>query len=415
MKKILPFSLLLILVSVFISGCFKDVVTDKYTFYRPVYKTKSEVRASIKSAAPAVLKQPGKLVIRGNFIFLNDYEKGVHVIDYSNPAAPRNVAFIPIPGNVDLAVNGNYLYADMFTDLVTIDITNPNNVSLVKVNQGVFPEKYYTTDSNNVVIDWVRVDTVVKNKEYLFSQKDIFVVGFSSGPLSLASGAPGVPSSGVAKSGSMARFSLMNDRLYAVSHSELRVFSVTNAASPVFSKSVSTGSWDIETIYPFKNNLFIGSQSGMHIYSVANPDNPVRTGQFTHARACDPVVADDHYAYVTLRSGTICQGFTNQMDVIDVTNVSAPSLLKSYSFTNPRGLSKDGDYIFLCDGSDGIKVMDARNPSDIKPITTIPATETYDVIAFNSVAIAVTKEGLYLLDYSNINNVKVVAKIAAQN
>jgi hypothetical protein len=49
----------------------------------------------------------GKLFIQGHYIFLNEVDKGIHVIDNSNPAQPRNVAFIDIPGNVDLAVKGN--------------------------------------------------------------------------------------------------------------------------------------------------------------------------------------------------------------------------------------------------------------------------------------------------------------------
>jgi len=394
-------------VSIFLSGCLKDVVIEKYTFYKPVYKTKADVRASIKSALPQPIKQPGKLFIRGNYIFLNDFEKGIHVIDYSNPSAPQNIGFIAIPGNVDIAVQGNYLYADLYTDLVTLNIADPTHVSLVKINEGVFPQKYYTTDSNNVIIDWVRVDTVVKNKESVNWNKDyVFINAAYAGPgISTAS------SGGTGKAGSMARFSLMNNRLYTVSSSDINVFNVSNAASPSFVKTVDMGAWDIETIYPFKNNLFVGSQSGMFIYSVANPDNPVKTGQFVHARACDPVVADDNYAYVTLRSGTICQGFTNQMDVVNVSNVSAPSLLRSYSFSNPRGLSKDGDLIFLCDGDDGLKVLNAADPNNITQLRVIPATDTYDVIAFNSIAVMVAKDGIYMVNYSNTSDIKIASKI----
>lgn len=410
MKKIFPVSFMLLFVAVLLSGCFKDVVTEKYTFYRPVYKLKAEVRAAIKSALPQPLQQPGKIFIRGNYVFMNEYEKGIHVIDYSNPSLPRNIGFIAIPGNVDLAVNGNYMYADMYTDLVTLNVSDPTNVSLVKVNEGVFPEKYYVADQNSVIVDWEKVDTIIKHGSNYNWQKDIIftsVATFGGGP-SVASGAPGVSAG---KAGSMARFSLLNDRLYTVSRSDIKVFNIGIAASPAYVKTVDAGAWDIETIYPFKNNLFIGSQSGMFIYSTVSPDNPVKTGSFTHARACDPVVADDNFAYVTLRSGTTCQGFANQMDVVNVTNLSAPSLLRSYPFTNPRGLSKDGDLVFLCDGSDGLKVLNVANANNIVQLKTLPATETYDVIAFNSVAVMVAKDGLYFIDYSNLNDIRLSAKL----
>jgi hypothetical protein len=410
MKRSLSLSMALVVLSVLLNGCFKDVVTEKYTFYRPVYKTKAEVRANIKSALPQPVKQPGKLFIKGNYIFLNELEKGIHVIDYSNPTAPQNIGFIAIPGNIDLAVNGNYLYVDLYTDLVTLDISNPQNVSLAKINEGVFPEKYYTADSNSVIVDWVRVDTIVKNRESVNWEKDIvFTNAFTNGPMVSSAASPG----SAGKAGSMARFSLMNDRLYTVSHSDLKVFNITNASSPVYVKQVNAG-WNIETIYPFRNNLFIGSMSGMFIFSVTNPDNPVKTGQFLHATACDPVIADDSYAYVTLRSGSFCQGFANQMDVINVSNLASPSLVKSYQFTNPRGLSKDGNYIFLCDGTDGLKILNVANANNITNVKTIPGIETYDVIAFNSIAVTVAKDGLYLIDYSNMADIKVAGKILVQ-
>ena len=49
--------------------------------------------------------------------------------------------------------------------------------------------------------------------------------------------------------------------------------------------------WQVETIYPFKDKLFIGSNNGMYIYDInSSPGNPVKVGEFTHARSCDPVL-----------------------------------------------------------------------------------------------------------------------------
>ena len=125
-------ALLLCMSVVVLQSCIKDTYerTYTYTYYKPVYKTTAEVRANIKSNAPKAIEKPGKIYIRGSYIFLNDLDKGIHVIDNSNPAQPKNISFIDIPGSVDLAVKGNTLYADFFTDLVAIDISNPHNVQL---------------------------------------------------------------------------------------------------------------------------------------------------------------------------------------------------------------------------------------------------------------------------------------------
>ena len=159
------------------------------------------------------------------------------------------------------------------------------------------------------------------------------------------------------------------------------------------------------------DKLFIGSQSGMFVYSISNPDNPVQTGQFNHVRSCDPVIADNKYAYVTLRSGTACQGFTNELDVLSLNNFMNPALLKVYNLTNPHGLSKDGTTLFICDGQAGLKIYDAADVMNLKMLKQIEGIETYDVIALNGNALVVAKDGLYQYDYSSLSNIKLLSKI----
>src|SRR4051812_45913067 len=133
MKKLLAASKIAILLftgaSLF-QGCLKDTATRTYTLFTPVYKTVEEVRSGIKSNDAVPVKSPGKLFVQGTYIFLNEIDKGVHIIDNTNPAAPVNKYFVAIPGNLDLAVKGNTLYADNYQDLVTIDISNPANVQV---------------------------------------------------------------------------------------------------------------------------------------------------------------------------------------------------------------------------------------------------------------------------------------------
>src|SRR5262249_44082974 len=139
----------------------------------------------------------------------------------------------------------------------------------------------------------------------------------------------------IGKGGSMARFTITHDRLYTVSWSDLNVFNIVAANDPAYSNRVQID-WGVETIFPFKNKLFIGTQSGMYVYGISNSDNPVQEGKFGHVRTCDPVIADDDYAYVTLRSGSACQGFTNELDILALNNLTDPVLKKVYPMTNPH-------------------------------------------------------------------------------
>lgn len=420
----LPVSLLLVsVVTIFFQGCIKNSLRDKctshYYYYEPVYRTKAEVRANIKNNNSKAIEKPGKIYIRGNYIFLNETDKGIHIIDNSNPSVPRNIAFIDIPGNLDMAVKGNMLYADFYTDLVAINISDPLHVAVTKFTENIFPERIwgngFSANPSQVIVDWVRKDTTVAiscdGNNGIFTdptRKDVlFMSATPSAGLNNASSSP------LGVGGSMARFTIVSNYIYAVSESSLNILSISNPTDPVFNNRVSIG-WGIETLYPFSNRLFIGSSSGMFVYDIANPTNPVRLSSFIHARSCDPVIADNNSAFVTLRSGTACLGFTNQLDVLDITNITTPVLKKSYPMTNPHGLAKDGNTLIICDGKDGLKFYDAVDINKITLLKTIGGTETYDVIAQNGWALVVGKDGLYQYDYSSLTDIKLLSKLSLQ-
>jgi hypothetical protein len=395
-RKIL-FVLLAIATSFLFEGCLKDELTKTYTILRPVYKEKSEVYSSIRSTASTSIQNPGKIFMYGNYIFLNEIEKGVHVIDNTNPSNPVNKAFISIPGNIDIAVKGNTLYADIYTDLVVVDISNPLDAGFIKYIADVFPNRNYTNgfmaDSNRIIVDWIKKDTTVRMGEMCNRCDYIMLSSSSSGGGIGFTGPVGV-------SGSMARFALVNNFLYTVNNSRLTSFDISNTVAPVQTANQMLG-WNIETIFPFKNKLFIGSRTGMFIYDINNPASPLYQGQFNHMQSCDPVIADDHYAYVTLRSGNACGDLQSRLDVININNVLSPSLLKSYNLKNPYGITKEGNLLFVCDGTAGLKMYDAMNPQNLILKTEITGIETFDAIALNGNLLVVAKDGLYQYDFTS--------------
>lgn len=424
MKKILiatATSLFVILSAIFLNSCLKDTCkrTYTYTYYIPVYKTTAEIKAGIKSSAPKEVGNPGKIVLLGNYIFLNEIDKGIHVIDNSNPASPQNIAFITIPGNMDLALKGNTLYADLYTDLVTLDVSNQLNVVVKKYNEGVFPYRAYGNgfygDTTKIISDWIKRDTTVTENCELGSRlvfNRYYMAGVSSSGQSSSNSNSNSP---VGKGGSMARFAIVNTSLYTVSNTDLNVFSISNATDPVYKNKVNISNWNIETIFPFKDKLFIGSQNGMFVYNINNPDKPALIGQFSHVQSCDPVIADDDFAYVTLRTGSACFGNANQLEILQLNSFTNPTLVKAYPFTNPHGLSKDGNILFVCDGVEGLKIYNSSNVSNLQLIQQFSGLETYDVIAYNHIALVVAKDGLYQYDYADVNNIHLVSKIGILN
>lgn len=404
------------------SSCLKDIGHRTYKVYTPIIEQTSTLRSQVKSTTPVTVSNAGKLFTIGNYIFLNEKNKGIHIIDNTNPSNPINVSFIKIPGNLDVAVKGNTLYADCYTDLLTIDISNPTNVSIKNVIEDVFADKRYvagfSTPIGSVITDWNIKDTVVDIEiaegQGIWTKGAYVTNGWVGGGVWLTGGssASQTANSSTGIAGSMSRFAIVNNYLYAVSNSTLNTINISNTIQPNITAKQNIG-WNIETIYPFKDKLFIGSQSGMQIFSAANAAQPSYISNFSHARLCDPVIADDNYAYVTLHaSDNICVGTQNELDIIDITNLSNPSLVKRVNLTKPQGLSKDGNLLFVCDDNAGIRVFDASNPANIELKQTIPLQATYDIICNNGIAIVSCSDGIHQYNYSNSNNIVKLGKFS---
>lgn len=388
------------------SACSKDTtnkLTKTYIIYSPVYKAKSAVLAAINGSASQSIEHAGKIYIKDNFIYLNEVNKGIHIIDNSNKARPVQIAFLSIPGNLDIAIKGNTLYADMYSDLLALDITDIRHVKISSTINNFFTGRVYVNGhsanlDDKIAVDWTQKDTTVAIDEVPDN------CNFCELDLASANGAKAA--TGVA--GSMAGMVLMNDYLYAITemHS-VGIVDISNAASPKLESNFFAG-FDLQTIFPFQNKLFLGSAVGMFMYDVSNPKQPVSLGEFTHGRACDPVITDGNYAYVTLHAGDGCGGNVNALHVIDVKDLLHTALVKTYELTKPTGLCKDGNLLFICDNT-AVKVYNAANPGKLQLLQQIPSKEPYDIIAADHKAMVVSNNGLYQYDYSNVNNIRLLS------
>ncbi|MDQ1296229.1 MAG: hypothetical protein QG611_207, partial [Bacteroidota bacterium] len=80
------------------------------------------------------------------------------------------------------------------------------------------------------------------------------------------------------------------------------------------------------------------------------------------------------------------------------------------------GLGKDGDLLFICDGSAGLKIYNASDPAKITDhlITSYPSINAYDVIPIGNVLVMIGDDGLYQYDYSNIQNISLLSSILVE-
>ncbi|MTI20603.1 hypothetical protein E1176_06185 [Fulvivirga sp. RKSG066] len=212
--------------------------------------------------------------------------------------------------------------------------------------------------------------------------------------------------------GSMARFTVINDFLYVVDNYKLNSFSITDPMAPELVETSTIG-WDVETIFAMRNMLFIGTATGMHIYEINEEGIPEYVSLYEHVLSCDPVVAQDTLAYVTLRSETNCRG-VNRLDILDISDIADPKLLHSKDMLNPHGLGISDSLLFITEGDHGLKVFDVNTPNDLEQIAFFSDIKAFDVIPNSNILIVTGADGIRQYDYSDPTDIKLLSTIPVE-
>lgn len=212
------------------------------------------------------------------------------------------------------------------------------------------------------------------------------------------------------KAGSRARYAVVGDYLYTVNSRVMDVLDISDPKEPQRVSKVHLP-WDVETIFAYKNYLYIGAESGVYIYDNAEPMQPTSVAKFSHVQSCDPVVVSDDIAYVTLNSSSSCwrnETQTNRLEILDLQNPKKPTLIKRVDMWAPTGLGVDGNKLFICDGTSGLKAFEVTKKTEAN--STSPSVsltlkqsdasiDCYDVIAQDDTLIVSNKKEIRQFNY----------------
>jgi len=216
--------------------------------------------------------------------------------------------------------------------------------------------------------------------------------------------------------GSMSRFAIYEDNLYTVMNNQLGIFDLSGETPAKIGQDIYIG-FDVETIFSYKNCMFMGTPRGMIIYSMEDPLKPERQSMITHVFGCDPVVVENDIAYVTVRSGTFCGQDANELIIVDVSDVKRPKHVVTYNMKSPKGLGIDKGTLFVCD--DGLRIFNAEDPRTIMHKDNILAhfkeMDGFDVIPFDNVLMMIAADGIYQYDYTNLQDIRELSRLPVGN
>ena len=136
-----------------------------YTEYTPIMLTRAQLESAVRWETKREINVPAKIYTKDHLIFISEQYEGIHVIDNRNRYSPVNTGFIRIPGCVDMAMKENILYADNATDLIALDLSDMQNIRVVKrikntfpelspPDAGVLPDDYRNRSENLIIVGW---------------------------------------------------------------------------------------------------------------------------------------------------------------------------------------------------------------------------------------------------------------------
>jgi len=412
--------LLCVFVSAALVSCDDDGPFEDYQVARPILQDAITFKAeAIAVTEPVPIVSSGKIYVYGNYIFVNDVNQGFHVIDNQDPSNPESIAFIKLEGNNDISIKDDKIYADSYGDLVIFDISDINNITIssrivnaiyknvvwasnIEYPQADFYEYGDIDYDRDIVIGW-EVTTERRSVEEYEERFNCDVCLVND----IAENFNKSPQLTIGQGGSLARFKIIGDYLYVVDYSDINIFDITNVVDVKVLADVQVA-WDIETIYNQGDILFIGGSQGMYIYGIKNPEKPEFISEFRHGTACDPVVVDGEYAYVTLKGGNFCGSTESGLYIIDISNLENPELKVIYPMDGPNGLGIKGDTLFICDGNSGLKVYDKSDAPNISLVNTFEDIIAYDVIPLASSLLMIGEGVLYQYEYVD-NDIRLLS------
>lgn len=225
-------------------------------------------------------------------------------------------------------------------------------------------------------------------------------------------------------SGSYATMLPVDGFLYVVDDTDITTYDIEDSLNPVLIDKQNVG-FEIESLFHYDGVLLIGSTTAMHIFTIDENGIPLRQSETEYTfsineewTSCDPIVANDKYAFVTLSTSQFVEEgcfswnrVANDLRIYNIENFQEPELISITEMDFPKGLALTGDYLFVCEGNLGIKLFDVSNKNQPIVIWSDLTFESFDVILKDGLMMVVGPDALRQYDYTDINNITFIESI----
>ncbi|MES0360476.1 MAG: hypothetical protein ABUK20_06135 [Anaerolineales bacterium] len=356
------------------------------------------------------------VAVEGNYAYIADGREGLRIIDVSTPQSPREISAHDTPGyasDVDVAKSIAYL-ADGKSGLIIINIEDQS-----------FPARLSTFLTNNLV------QTVAVRGKYAYlgdNKNNLQVVNISN---------PKKPEEvAILDVGAeIEDMDIQTNRAYlATGEQGMVVVDITNPEQPAILNSVDTPG-NVQDVAVNGNTIafLADGRNGLLVYDISDLNAVEAVGSFTNVLNANQVELSGNGLYLSDKDSALYvvdadldfttrritstekqQGraqavavgerfaylaYADQgLRVIDITNSAAPWETSVYDSPGEAiGVTLSGDFIYLADGTSGMRVLFLESPDSANPQVAEVAVVDTPGEASN---VAVVAQTAYLADGS---------------
>lgn len=259
-------------------------------------------------------------------------------------------------------------------------------------------------------------------KKYIYLIAIVFTVNSCSQDAALSEG---IASNSEVLSGSYANMLTLGNFLYVLGNGQLKTLSLSDPANPELldEQDINFG---VESLFITGQNLFVGSQEGMFIYTIGEDGIPAFRSETNYdnfdAFSCflDPVTANEDYAYVTLDNDSSVEtcwrpALDDQMRIFDLEDLENPVLVNTIFMNNPKGIALDGEYLFVCEKVNGLSAFELTNPIEPELIYKSEDFSAFDLIPAGGLLMVVGQDTIHQFDYTDIDNISKIGEYSLRD
>lgn len=404
------------------------------------------------SGGTAPLKFAAHVAVDGDYAYVagnesaSTKENGLHVIDISDPEAPKGVGFLKTEGYpLSLAYFDEHVYLQTLykntddkrqVEILTIKVSDAKKpvlsdsyalskdasekdtfamtmreklayvstrteLRILDMDDPNSPDELGSLDISTRVCS-LRLDG---NRLYLShsgSGMTIVDVGDSANPKNL--GVYQSPTGGC-------QVSAAGDYAYLERYNGLEALDVSQPAAPTLANIFATPVWVEDVAVEGEYAYAISSQARLHVIQVSDPNWPELKSAFDGDNLSEPIFASGDRVYSGAANASLV--------IVDVADKAAPSEKGRFA---PQGdtlitasdITVAGDYAYLAAGRDGLLILDIRDPGNIEKADQFDAegaarrVSLRDDLAF----LALRSAGLQVVDVFDPRKAKDTATLA---